>query len=131
MKLKIKPEKGFGKIEAEIDDELWKAVEMLGERYGAPPEEVLRIILMKEFREPGGNREALREEIRALEKKVWELEKKWAPLRYKAYGVSEDNKILAIELSGLMAENIQLKRFLRKKTKPDFKLRKLIEYYIQ
>ena len=131
MKLKIKPERGFGKIEVEIDDELWEAVEMLGERYGAPPEEVLRIILMKEFREPGGNREALREEIRALEKKVWELEKKWAPLRYKAYGVSEDNKILAIELSGLMAENIQLKRFLRKKTKPDFKLRKLIEYYIQ
>jgi len=131
MKIKIKPEKGFGKIEVEISEELWKAIERISEKYNKPPEKILQIIFRGEFKEPSEEYNSLKEEINVLEKKVWELEKRWAPLRYKAYGLSEDNKILAIELSGLMAENFQLKRFLRKKVKPDFELRKLISYYIQ
>lgn len=131
MRLKIKPERGFGKIEIEINEDLWRRIKGLGERYGVSEGHILRIILTGEFRIPEGNVEKLENEVKELEKKVYELEKKWAPLRYKAYGVSEDNKILAIELSGLLAENTQLKRFLRKKAKPNFELRKLIEYYIR
>jgi len=131
VRLRVKPEKGFGKIEVEISDELWREVKGIGEKYNRSPEDVLKMILKGKFREPGGEYNSLREEIRTLEKKVWELEKKWAPLRYKAYGVSEDNKLLAIELASLMAENFQLKRFLKKKTKASSELRRLISYYIQ
>lgn len=129
--MKIKPERGLGKIEVEINEDLWKKIRDLGEKYKASEDYILRIILTGEFKTPKGDIEKLENEVKELEKKVYELEKKWAPLRYKAYGVSEDNKILAIELSGLLAENTQLKRFLRKKIKPNFELRKLIEYYIR
>ena len=131
MRLKIKPERGFGKIEVEINEDLWKKIKDLGEKYKVSEEHILRIILTEDFKTPNGDVQNLEREVQELEKKVYELEKKWAPLRYKAYGVSEDNKILAIELSGLLAENIQLRRFLRKKVKPNFELRKLIEYYIR
>ncbi|ALM75155.1 hypothetical protein [Thermococcus barophilus] len=131
MRLKIKPERGFGKIEVEINEDLWKKIEDLSERYKVGEDYILRIILTGEFKTPNEDVQNLEKEVQELEKKVYELEKKWAPLRYKAYGVSEDNKILAIELSGLLAENTQLKRFLRKKVEPNFKLRKLIEYYIR
>ncbi|ANF23564.1 hypothetical protein [Thermococcus piezophilus] len=121
MKLVIKPEKGFGKIELELGEELWSEIEGLSERYSVPPERVIEIALLGEFKEPGGE----------LEEKVWELEKEYAPLRFKAYGVSEDNKLLAIELFGLIAENNQLKRFLRLKPERNLELRKLISYYLQ
>ncbi|ADT84008.1 hypothetical protein [Thermococcus barophilus] len=131
MRLKIKPERGFGKIEVEINEDLWKKIEDLSERYKVGEDYILRIILTGEFKTPNEDVQNLEKKVQELEKKVYELEKKWAPLRYKAYGVSEDNKILAIELSGLLAENTQLKRFLRKKVEPNFELRKLIEYYIR
>lgn len=121
MKLVIKPEKGFGKIELELGEELWSEIEGLSERHSVPPERVIEIALLGEFKEPGGE----------LEEKVWELEKEYAPLRFKAYGVSEDNKLLAIELFGLVAENNQLKRFLRLKPERNLELRKLISYYLQ
>lgn len=121
VKLVIKPEKGFGKIELELGEELWSEIEGLSERYSVPPERVIEIALLGEFKEPGGE----------LEEKVWELEKEYAPLRFKAYGVSEDNKLLAIELFGLIAENNQLKRFLRLKPERNLELRKLISYYLQ
>ena len=131
MKLTIKPEKGFGKIELELDDELAGEIERLSERYGVPVERVIEIALTGEFREPAGDLEELEERIRELERKVWKLEREYAPLRYKAYGLSEDNKVLAIELSGLIAENNQLKRFLRIKPERNLELRKLISYYLQ
>ena len=131
MKLTIKPEKGFGKIELELDDELAGEIERISERYGVPVERVIEIALTGEFREPDGDLEELEERVRELERKVWELEMEYAPLRYKAYGLSEDNKVLAIELSGLIAENNQLKRFLRIKPERNPELRKLISYYLQ
>ncbi len=131
MLLIIKPDKGFGKIEVEIPDELYNRILELSEAYGVSPERVFEIILTDEFKSPKENLEKLENKIKELQKKTGELEKIWAPLRYKAYGVSEDNKILAIELSGLLAENMQLKRFLRKKIEKNIELRKLIEYYMQ
>ncbi|NJD99799.1 hypothetical protein E3E26_08395 [Thermococcus sp. LS1] len=131
MKLVIKPEKGFGKIEIELGEELWSEIEGLSERYSVPPERVIEIALLGEFKEPSGELEELEKKVEELEEKVWELEKEYAPLRFKAYGVSEDNKILAIELSGLIAENNQLKRFLRLKPERNLELRKLISYYLQ
>lgn len=131
MLLIIKPDKGFGKVEVEIPDELYSRVLELSEAYGVPPKRVFEIILTGEFKNPKRDLKRLENKIRKLQRKTAELEKVWAPLRYKAYGVSEDNKILAIELSGLLAENIQLRRFLRKKVERNIELRRLIEYYIQ
>ena len=131
MKLIIKPEKGFGKIEVELDEELAKEIERLSERYGVPVERVIEMALTGEFKEPSGDLEELEERARELEKRVWELEREYAPLRFKAYGLSEDNKVLAIELSGLVAENSQLRRFLRMKPERNLELRKLISYYLQ
>ena len=130
MKLTIKPDRGFGKVEVELD-ELSAEVEKLAERYGVPPERVVEIALIGEFREPEGVLEQLERKVERLEKKVWKLEKEYAPLRYKAYGLSEDNKILAIELSGLIAENNGLRRFLRLPPNRNIELRKLISYYLQ
>ncbi|MEO2152149.1 MAG: hypothetical protein ABGW50_05780, partial [Thermococcus sp.] len=115
----------------EIDGALWAKVEKLAERYGVPPEGVVEIALIWEFRESKGELEELERKAEELEKRVWKLEKEYAPLRYKAYGLSEDNKILAIELSGLIAENNQLRRFLRLPLNRNIELRKLISYYLQ
>ena len=131
MKLIIKPEKGFGKIEVEISEELWREIERLSERYGASPERVIEIALTGGFRKPKGRLENLEERVKELEKKTWNLEKEYSSLRFKAYGLSEDNKILAIELSGLLAENAGLKRFLGMKPERNLELRKLISYYLQ
>ncbi len=131
MKLIIKPDKGFGKIEVEVDDELAGEINRLSERYGVPVERVIEIALTGEFREPLGDLEELEGKVKELEEKTWELEREYAPLRFKAYGLSEDNKILAIELSGLVAENSQLRRFLRMTPGRNLELRKLISYYLQ
>ena len=131
MKLKIRPENGLGKIEVELDDALWKKIEELAERYGVSPERIIEIALTGEFKEPEEELEELEERAKKLEREVWRVEMEYAPLRYKAYGLSEDNKVLAIELSGLMAENNQLRRFLRLPLNRKAKLRKLISYYLQ
>ncbi|NJE77008.1 hypothetical protein [Thermococcus sp. ES12] len=131
MRLIIRPEKGFGKIEVELDESLWKKIEELAESYGVSPERVVEIALTGEFREPKGNLEELERKAAELEEKTWTLEKEYSSLRFKAYGLSEDNKILAIELSGLIAENSGLKRFLRMKPERNLELRKLISYYLQ
>ncbi|WP_099211605.1 hypothetical protein [Thermococcus henrietii] len=130
MKLTIKPDRGFGKVEVELG-ELSAEIEKLAERYGVPPERIIELALTGEFRESKGELEELERKAEELEKKVWELEKEYAPLRYKAYGLSEDNKILAIELSGLIAENNGLRRFLRLPPNRNIELRKLISYYLQ
>lgn len=127
----IRPKKGLGKIEVELPDKLVEEINRLSERYAVDEKRVLEIIISKSFREPKGNVEVLENEVRELEKKVAKLEKEWAPLRYKAYGVSEDNKLLAIELNALLAENSQLKRFLGKKIERNLELRKLIQYYLR
>ena len=131
MKLIIKPEKGFGKIEVELDEDLVGEIMGMSERYGVSPEKIIEIALTGEFKESSGELEELERKVGELEEKTWELEKEYAPLRFKAYGLSEDNKVLAIELSGLIAENSQLKRFLGLKPKRNLELRKLISYYLQ
>ncbi|GAB6134958.1 hypothetical protein [Thermococcus prieurii] len=131
MKLTIKPDRGFGKVEVELNEALWAEIEKLAERYGVSPERIIEIALAGEFRESKGKLEELERKAEELEKKVWKLEKEYAPLRYKAYGLSEDNKILAIELSGLIAENNGLRRFLRLPPNRNLELRKLISYYLQ
>ena len=105
MKLVIKPKKGFGKIEVEIPQELVEKIVKLSEHYRVTEEKILEIAISENFKEPKGDLKALENSVEELKKKVGILEKEWAPLRYKAYGVSEDNKLLAIELSGLLAEN--------------------------
>jgi DNA repair ATPase RecN len=131
MKLIIKPEKGLGKVEVELPAEMWSEIERLSERYDVSPEKIIEIALTGEFKEPKENLEEIEKKVRKLEEKVWEMEKEYAPLRFKAYGLSEDNKILAIELSSLIAENNQLRRFLKLPLRRDPELRKLISYYMR
>jgi len=131
MKLIIKPEKGFGKIKVELDDEVEKEIERVSERYGVPVEKVIEIALKGEFREPVGELEELEEKVRELESRVWKLEMEYSPLRFKAYGLSEDNRILAGELTSLIAENSQLRRFLGLRPERNPELRSLISYYRQ
>jgi DNA repair ATPase RecN len=131
MKLIIKPERGFGKVEVELDEELVCKIKELSERYGAPIERIIEIALREDFKQSSGELEALERKVKELEEKTWKLEKEYSSLRFKAYGLSEDNKILAIELSGLIAENNQLRRFLGLKPERNIELRKLISYYLQ
>ncbi|WP_175059205.1 hypothetical protein [Thermococcus sp. 2319x1] len=131
MRVIIKPKRGLGRIEVELPSKLAERIKRLSERYNVGEGRILEIVLSGSFKEPEEDVERLENEVRELEKKVGKLEREWAPLRYKAYGVSEDNKILAIELNALLAENSQLKRFLRKKVERDPELRGLIQYYIR
>ncbi|WP_456366775.1 hypothetical protein [Thermococcus sp.] len=129
MKLIIKPEKGFGKIKVELEEELEREIKRLSERYGVSVERVIEVALKGEFREPLGELEELEEKAGELEKKTWKLEMEYSPLRFKAYGLSEDNRILAGELTSLLAENSQLRRFLGLKPEINPELRRLISYY--
>ncbi|MBP1910998.1 hypothetical protein [Thermococcus stetteri] len=131
MKLIIKPEKGLGKVKVKLSDEIRSEIERLSERYGVSPERVIEIALTGEFRESSGELEELEVKVRELEESVWKMESEYAPLRFKAYGLSEDNRILAREVSSLIAENNQLRRFLKLPLRRDPELRKLISYYMR
>ncbi|NPA47984.1 MAG: hypothetical protein GXO14_05015 [Thermococci archaeon] len=131
MKLVIKPRKGLGRIEIDMSPEVWSRVRELSERYGVPPERIIEMALTGDFREPKGDLKELERRVKELEERVWELEREYAPLKFKAYGLSEDNKLLAIELLGLLSENSQLRRFSGMKPKPNRELRRLISYYLQ
>ncbi|BAA29798.1 hypothetical protein [Pyrococcus horikoshii] len=131
MKVTIKPDKGFGKITFELDDYIANEILKLGEEFKVPIERILQIIIFSEFKKPSSsNIEKAEEEIKKLEKKVWNLEMEFAPLKFKAYNVTQENKLLAIEVSGLLAENVQLKRFLKMKIDRNVELRKIISYYM-
>ena len=93
MKLVIKPKKGFGKIEVEIPQELVEKIVKLSEHYRVTKEKILEIAISENFKEPKGDLKALENSVEELKKKVGILEKEWAPLRYKAYGVSEDSEL--------------------------------------
>ncbi|ASJ16799.1 hypothetical protein A3L04_06770 [Thermococcus chitonophagus] len=130
MRIIIKPDKGFGKIVLEIDEDLASRITEISRKFNISVEDVIVRALSGNFRQPRRNLGNLEKEVKELEKKVWELEKEYAPLRFKAYGVSEDNKLLAIELIGLMAENAQLRRFLRMKIERNEELRNIVRYYL-
>ncbi|ASJ16957.1 hypothetical protein A3L04_07655 [Thermococcus chitonophagus] len=52
------------------------------------------------------------EKIEKLEKELFELEGRWSSIRFKAYQLALDNKNLAIQLSGMIAENARLRKML-------------------
>ncbi len=131
MKVVIKPERGIRKISVNIRDDLWRRIEDMSRKYGVEPEYILKLALIGDFRETSKDIEELEKKVRELEKQVWKLETEYSPLRFKAYGVSEDNKLLAIRLLGAISENNQLRRFLGMKPEARKELRKLISYYLQ
>jgi predicted RNase H-like nuclease (RuvC/YqgF family) len=131
MKLILKPERGFGKVEVEVPEETWIEITRLSENYGVPVERIIQLALVGEFKKPRGELEELKRKVEELKRRVWRLESEYAPLRFKAYGLSEDNKILAREVSSLLAENAGLRRFLKLPLRRDPELRKLISYYMR
>jgi len=95
-------------------------------------DEALKIILFREFLNENTNMdvEKLREEVRTLEEKLYEIEGRWSPLKFASYGIAMDNQNLAIQLSGLVAENKRLRKMLGKK-KNYREIEKLIHCYPQ
>ncbi|AEC52271.1 hypothetical protein PNA2_1356 [Pyrococcus sp. NA2] len=130
MRIIIKPDKGFGRIKVELGKDVTREILRISEEFGIPIEEVIKLAILGEFKEPSSNVDELEREVKELERKVWMLEKEFAPLKFKAYNLTQENKLLAIELSGLLAENVQLKRFLKRKVEYNKELRKIISYYM-
>ncbi|AHF79940.1 hypothetical protein [Thermococcus paralvinellae] len=133
MKIVVKPEVGWRKVVFQIDDETFEKIKKIAEKHGFRLDEALKIILLGEFLNENTNMDVkkLREEVRKLEEKLYEIEGKWSPLKFASYGIAMDNQNLAIQLSGLVAENKRLRKMLGKKEKDYREIEKLIHCYLQ
>ncbi|MDI3474561.1 MAG: hypothetical protein PWQ79_423 [Thermococcaceae archaeon] len=133
MKIRVKAKRRRGKVTFNVPDEAFKRIEGLGKRYGFRIEEVLRIILLHGYidGEKGeANFGTLEEEISELERALYELEGKWSPLKFKSYYLAMDNQNLAIQLSGMIAENKRLRKMLGKPERDFSDVEGLIHYYL-
>ncbi len=142
MKVVVRPEHGWGRVTFEVDDEKWVKLKGIAEKYKFRLDEVLRIILKGEIKKQNrttpqsqtrGNvedMEELEKEIEDMEKRLYELEGKWSPLKFKAYYIALDNQNLAIQLSGMIAENKRLRKQLGLEEKDFSKLEGLMHYYM-
>ncbi|WP_461863465.1 hypothetical protein [Thermococcus sp.] len=132
MKIVVRPESGWRKVTFNIPDEVFERISELGERYGFRMDRVLRIILLGGFieDEESGDFEELEKEIDSLERELYELEGKWSPLKFKTYYIAMDNQNLAIQISGLIAENKRLRKMLGKEDKDYSEIERLIHYYM-
>ena len=133
MKIIVKPEVGWRKVVFQIDDEVFEKIKEIAEKHGFRLDEALKIILLGEFLDKSinVNVEEMREEVRKLEEKFYEVEGKWSPLKFASYGIAMDNQNLAIQLSGLVAENKRLRKMLGKKEKDYIEIEELIHCYLQ
>ncbi|WP_087036541.1 hypothetical protein [Thermococcus litoralis] len=119
------------RVVLEIPDDVFKKIQHYSEKYGFRVEEGIKIILRGDFlEEPEGDIEKLKEEVNQLQQKLYEIEGKWASLKFTSYGIAADNKNLAIQLSGLISENKRLRKVLRREEKDYTSIEKLIRYYL-
>ncbi|ASJ03091.1 hypothetical protein A3L09_07405 [Thermococcus profundus] len=134
MKITVRPSRGWRKVVFKISDKTFERIERLSKRYGFRTDEALRIILLHGYVERGEGNEGvfreLEEEISELERELYELEGKWSPLKFKTYYLAMDNQNLAIQLSGMIAENRRLRKMLGKPERDFSEVEGLIHYYL-
>jgi len=135
MKIKVRPKRSRRGITFKIPDDTFEKIGELCDRYGFRVEEAIRIILLHGYLEddPRANEETferLREEISQLKKELYELEGKWSPLKFKTYYIAIDNQNLAIQLSGMIAENKRLRERLGLPKRDYGEVEEKIRYYL-
>ncbi|MCD6524171.1 MAG: hypothetical protein J7K48_04140 [Thermococcus sp.] len=135
MKIKVRPKRSRRGITFKIPDDTFEKIGELCDRYGFRVEEAIRIILLHGYLEddPRTNEETferLREEISQLKKELYELEGKWSPLKFKTYYIAIDNQNLAIQLSGMIAENKRLRERLGLPKRDYGEVEEKIRYYL-
>ncbi len=131
MKIVVRPERGWGKVTFDVPDETFEKIKRLAEEYKFRMDEVLRIILLHGYTEGAeGDIEALEREIEDLERKLYRIEGEWSPLKFRAYYIAMDNQNLAIQLSGMMAENKRLRKQLGLPNRENPEVEEKIHYYL-
>ncbi len=132
MKIVVKPERGWRGITFNVPDETFERIKQIAERYRFRLDEVLRIILLHGYTEGGAEEdtEAIEREIEELEGKLYRVEGDWSPLRFRAYYIAMDNQNLAIQLSGMLAENKRLKKQLGLPFEMNPEVEEKIHYYL-
>ncbi|WP_297497051.1 hypothetical protein [Thermococcus sp.] len=133
MKITVWARGKWRKVTFNVPDELWERIEEVSRKWGFRPEEAVRIILLDGYlseevdeKEIGG----LEREIENLEERLYELEGKWSPLKFRSYYSALDNQNLAITLSGLIAENRRLRKMLNLPERDFSRAEELIHYYM-
>ena len=115
-----------------IKEETQTLIKRISEEYKLSENEIIEMAMNNENPQrsgDGGNIETLKKEIDELEKRMFILEGEWSAIRYKAHTLANDNKMLAVVLTGLLSQNKTLRRQLGLKIEYD-ELRKLVEYYL-
>ncbi len=99
--------------------------------YNLPEEEVVLKALTERWEKESKNErvETLRNEIDALLAEMFELEGKWASVRYRSHTYVKENRGLAIVLAGKLGENKSLRNLLKKKRAHD-DIRKVVDFYL-
>ncbi|AAL81540.1 hypothetical protein PFDSM3638_07095 [Pyrococcus furiosus DSM 3638] len=120
----------FAKITIEISD----FVINISNELDFSLEKVLREIFIKgniEFEEHTEKEiKELEKKVEILEKRLYEVEGKWSSLKFKLFQISSDNRNLAIQVSGLMAENKRLREILNLPKRDFRKVEDIVKYYL-
>ncbi len=135
MKITVRPEKGWGRATFKIPDEVFEDIKALCARYKFRIDEALRIILVHGYIEKSpqvseGEFASLERQIEALKGRLYELEGKWSPLKFRTYYLAMDNQNLAIQLSGMLAENRRLRERLGLPPQEHPEVEEKIHYYL-
>ena len=132
MRLTVRAKNRWRKVHFDVPDELWERIEEACRRNGFRIGEALRIILLGGYLDDDvdGDLTKLDGEIDDLERRLYELEGLWSPLKFRAYYAVLDNQNLAITLSGLMAENKRLRKMLGLGERDYSEIEALIRYYM-
>jgi len=133
MKVVVRSDSKWKKVVFNVPDDVFNEIEKNAEEYGFRMDEVLKIILIDGYVEGDVKKEELKEleeEIKTLEKLLYQLEGKWSPLKFKTYYIALDNQNLAIQLSGMLAENKRLRKQLGLPLVNRKELEELIHYYM-
>ena len=106
-------------------------IEYIAKKYKIPEEQVVHeAILSHKVKDNHSDElQRLRREIDELLKEMFNLESKWAGLRYRAYLYIKENKSYAISLAGILARNKNIRHLM--KVEEDHKdISELVDKYL-